>query len=683
MMEKTIPIENKSSKINIRIISIIAFAVLFVVLLSTVGGTGFVDAALFAIAQVVFVLLPGMAVVLFIKPELEKISFYAASYLTGIGIVIAEYYLFYAIGLGEFLLAIMCAISALSVVGVIWKRKAVPKKQECEKDSWGIFACIAAVLILVLVFTIAPVNVPGADGTYANYYQDMLWNTGNIAQISHSFPITDIHISGFSFIYHYFTYVFMGVFHNVLGISAFVLNFKLLAAVQVVVLFFGTYLFATQIAKSTWLRIVLSAAMVFGSTVVMDHMLFYAYATPFAIGFMMAAAYFFVRYIKKIETAKILDADFILFIIMLVITCGSKGLFAAVVMAGAGIAMLFMLFKKKNAKVILLHGVLTLLIGGAVLIYLTFGLGTINGFSLAFATPMQETAPSYYIAAQDALAGTLGSAGVKLIVYPLYIFANHLIIAVALIWLLVNMIKFRKEGVRLEIFLFFAVLFGFVCASVIYQPGLSNMLFMTGAFPFAVCGVVRCARRTYKGADYQKITVALLASIVLAIGVGTAVQAEMGNANTAMGYRASADAGLAREDKISVAEYEGMLWLKENTEADTVFATDRHYYAHIEDIAYARFYYYTAFSERASYIEGFNYISTREQDFLEKVYNRVEIINRALENDAAAIETLIKDGVDYIVVTKFMRPGFVLDARLGQNVFENEDIAIYELEGVG
>jgi hypothetical protein len=126
-------------------------------------------------------------------------------------------------------------------------------------------------------------------------------------------------------------------------------------------------------------------------------------------------------------------------------------------------------------------------------------------------------------------------------------------------------------------------------------------------------------------------------------------------------------------------EYEGMVWLRDNTDKNAVFAADRFYNADTSDILNARYYNYTAFSERQCYLEGYEYIYTYDENFLSVVNGRIAVLNGVYSNDPDSLRRLIGEGVNYLVCSRRIHPDFVLDRSFGTSVFENEGMTIYRL----
>ena len=214
-----------------------AAVVVFIALADVWGHVRVADQLLFLASQIVYVLLPGFALLTIIKPEADLVRALIVSYLIGMGVVIGEYFLFYALGLQDYMLLCMSAVSALSVFALWRKRELVSQVRLDTSSALAYGALLMAFLFAVLAFTISKYNTPDVvefDRVYL--YQDMGWNVGNVTGIESGFPIMDIHVDGFTFGYHYFSNVFAAVFKNILGLSAYTIFMKLIAIVQVVVM---------------------------------------------------------------------------------------------------------------------------------------------------------------------------------------------------------------------------------------------------------------------------------------------------------------------------------------------------------------------------------------------------------------------------------------------------------------
>ncbi len=686
-----------SAKIQMAILPIccIVLGALGLFLANTLGGVEINQMLLFMLAQFAFVLVPGMALALYINPPKEQAALFILSYLLGIAIVVAEYFLFYAIGLKEQLWIGMAVVSVLSVY-LIYRKKSTVKKLYIGKNTHPAgFALLAALLMVALLTAVSNYNIPGV-GQRTFIYQDLAWNTGNVASIAQAFPVKDIHIEGFSFGYHFFASVFLAVFQNILGLSAYVLNIKFFAIVQVFVLSGGLYLLFSGLFKNKWLAAGAAMAALLCSSLVMEHFMWYAYATPMGLGFALVATHYFLRYMRVMDTAKVWNRDFILFLILLAMAAGIKSLMAAGVIAGAGIVIIAQLFRRKNVKHLLAAGVLTLAVFVGLYVVMVYGTHAFNGLQRTFAatmyaeTPLQ---PAYYTALREALP-MMPVTAVKLMAYPLFMLLNYPVVAISLVLLLVAMIRSRKhraDGLDwpygsgiVKLFLFSAVFISMLAMSVVSQPGESQVLFLEGSVPLAAFTLFYLAAEARKSKDLWgkagRIVLYGVVAMALVWNIGITAKTLYTNSKGQPSWNNSQELLAGQPyNTISREEYDGMMWLKHNTPEDAVFASDRQYYVPNPVLSEARYYYYTAFSERQCYLEGYNYVSTHEANFKQIIEERLALLDAVYQNDAAAVNKLVQDGVQYLVISTLWHPEFILNETFGKVVFENSDITIYKL----
>ena len=119
------------------------------------------------------------------------------------------------------------------------------------------------------------------------------------------------------------------------------------------------------------------------------------------------------------------------------------------------------------------------------------------------------------------------------------------------------------------------------------------------------------------------------------------------------------------------ADYEALVWARDNTESDSLFLTDRSVLCDLDN-----YMYYGTFSERQMYLEGDRYFYgtyTKERE------RRREIITSLYNNDIEAFDASVTDGVDYIIQTKWITPEY--DGYGCTRVFETDTITIWKING--
>ncbi len=666
----------------------VAFAAAYLMIVCYFGVVNPSSIAAYFLGQIAFTLIPGMALGAALSVSGEKVKFLILSYFLGIFINIVFYVVFYLLRLQDFLLYGMTAASALSVFLLIKKRGWLKSLPTNNAGGAALSIVTAVCLYMLLSYTIFNNFAPDATPNTL-YYHDMLWNTGNITALYLGFPPQDIHNLGLSFNYNYLYTMFLAVYKNLFGLSSFDLNFKLFAVTQMLLFTSSVYLLFQKFIKNmAWVAAAIMLVL-FADGILFAHILWAAFSTTFGLVFCALTVYCFFEYAKNMETAKLGDKNFWLMFLFYGMALFAKSTFALVPLAGMGAVLLLQLFHKKNVRVTLLHG--SILIVFAVLAYLFVSGYSFNNLSRLLAAPMLDANPSYYQWAMQNWGGTLSPTLIKLLCYPVYLATQYTTVTASFFILLAVIVKWRKDDIKNELFLLASIVFGVVLASVFTQPGGSNILFIMICQPLALLAIAMVFAKYFAQKNARPALRRVLCVAVCAlVGLQTIFTIQGIMADITANGRIKQYPPLAYTDhpvvkdtsdanSISYWEYLGMLWLRNNTPGDAVIAGDRIYYTPSEVMMDARYYYYTAFSERQFYLEGYQYTNTSQKNFEEIIQDKLEILRRVYQNDPDAIAALKQAGVTYLVRTDFIHSAFQLDPQYGRIVFANQAVTIYQL----
>lgn len=136
-------------------------------------------------------------------------------------------------------------------------------------------------------------------------------------------------------------------------------------------------------------------------------------------------------------------------------------------------------------------------------------------------------------------------------------------------------------------------------------------------------------------------------------------------------------------ESLTKAEYEGMIWLRENTPKNTLVAIDRFFTSEptsnepLDSIDKALYYYYVAYSERHMFLSGYAY-SIRTVEMTEWLENQLDIQERLYDSDTENRVELMRDnGISYLVVSRFVSDDLRFQDNNLVEVFHNQDITIY------
>ena len=210
------------------------------------------------------------------------------------------------------------------------------------------------------------------------------------------------------------------------------------------------------------------------------------------------------------------------------------------------------------------------------------------------------------------------------------------------------------------------------------QEGLSQMYFLFVAILFVLKYCFHAARRL-QGRIVGRViaaacvrwlllgTRALLNQVRFAIADNTERRSEW-----------MAEGDRSNPGYLTAGELEAMEWIRDHTPKDSVLAVDRQSLRSggVTSEDDCRFFYYSAFSERSVYLEGFSY-SDADSGLIEE---RLAVNNRIYKATGSDFREAVREaGVDYIVVTKRLAEAAGGLEGAVKPVFSNEDIEIYEV----
>lgn len=690
-MESVLKEKKGSSKLS-RIIKIafIAFMAVYFAVVIYFGNTPWLDAVSYAVSQILFVFSMGFALALVIKPNVaDRLEFVIVSCFLGVLANVVVYMIAYGLGLNDYLQIFMFAFCILSIFVIYKKKKHYYSLKTQEKGAAALCISIAVMLIIILFQTILS-NFKPDFSNITTYYQDQLFNVGNVSALVHDFPADDIRNAGMGFSYHYLYNMFLAIYGNIFEITSFDLIFKLFPITQLMLFAGSSYLLFTRFIKNRMLCVLASFLILLADRYFFFHAMWAAFGTTFGFALAALSLYFFLGYIKRMDEAKIWDKDFILSMVFLAATSFAKAPYAFILLAGYGLMILWRLIKSKNKKALFIHGVIAIIAIAVSVVTLLMGVKGYNSLTIGFGTFMTALSPSYYVLAMQNLGGVLSPAMIKLMTYPVFLAINYTFAVMGFFSLLFVIIKYRKEKLMTEKLLFILIILGLIVGSVTQQPGSSNMFFMMAVVPYGLMGIILTFKRVFADENVKKkaaktwlviIIVLSAISLVNQINLIRIQSYQVVKPYPVLGYT---EEPLLNHDSsvncITAEEYEGMMYLRENTEKTDIIAGDRYFYSPDQSDYYARYFYYTAFSERQFYLEGYNYVNTKQEDFMDIINDKKDLLAKVYSGDTDAVKELKEQGVTYIVKSEFTSPAFFLDNELGEIVFGNNDIVIYKLK---
>lgn len=707
--------KNKFNKVGVAI-NFINLLVILGTLFIASNNFGFsgIEAFKVILFTVVLVCLPGKFLCRKIKINLG--SRYVNSILyffIGLGILFIQYYIFGIIKLPKLIFIVTGIISVVEVLYIV----TMDKPKINIKSIFNIKNSILISLVTI-VFVYSMVKL---QFTYPNSqllskistYQDMLWHFGNVETLAGAFPAMDPRVSGITFKYHYFVDLFYAICMRGTGVSA---EAQIMSVAPIIISYItvgGLYALAKELIISKRKQIIFILIALFSNmcntffvtgtksveSLYTNHILNNVNSIAYALSATMIFSVIVIRFIKLKKYSKEKLMGFCICAIILIFVCtGLKGPFAAVMVVGlVAVSIISLIVKSKYSKIIAVFTsavaipftiIYMLLLsnpagGGGVelTIYDTVG-RSIFGNIIRGGGPNREVLFSLLsIPAEFILV--LGGFSI-----PFLIYVVEYLIGISK--------KDKTEIVKNDLIIIFLITTSIVGCGAFFllsQSGLSQIYFMFVIIPFIqiiafkwmddklkIRSNLEESNKKSVGSIIYKCIVVF--SILFIIGglINSTVDFIKGFKSTVYETKINEDKNIKPGGYyINKNEYESMLWMKENTSEDSIFISDRQSIGEgipKEDFLQNRFFYFSAYSGRKAFLEGYSYSSISEEMLSEKL----DVLSKIYDNDYNEKYDLAKNnGIDYIVVSELINPNFKIDDDRINVVYSNEDIKIYKI----
>lgn len=233
-----------------------------------------------------------------------------------------------------------------------------------------------------------------------------------------------------------------------------------------------------------------------------------------------------------------------------------------------------------------------------------------------------------------------------------------------------------------RVVIYAACLVGFACMMITNFAGHSQVY-----FGFVSCGMVPIIAFWYFEENCGKESAGYIKKVFAICICCTTLTTclyicEAGAA--AKGVYQSRNENVNKYKNVTPAEYEGLLWLRDNTDKNAIIASDRYYSSKKEEYdlgsrASNTHFMYAVYSGRRQYLEGAGF--SFEKDDIEELREMIKTNNKffdVTDNDRGELAREL--GIDYVMVSKrFENPG---DLRSDdyEECYSNEDVTIYRVK---
>ena len=640
-----------------------------------------------ALMQLFGILIPGLALFsLLYKKEQTLLGSLFISYLLGYASNIISYFLLVPFGLKNFTPWFVAVLAAISIIVIFGQRKDIARIRD-KKDFIYWFGFGACLLINIVVYSGVNVSPTITQSTWIP--TDLLFWIENSAALAGGFPVTNPRVFiDETLFYHHFSSIQIAFSNLATGIDCFTLSVPLYAFVKSFVLYGALYAFISGLTQNHWLRLFGFFVFLFGSAledVSVTTYICHIWTHPFGFDIGFAFGLFFLHcfYHQAAQTQFDLRT-FVLSLIAVGICTGAKTPTAVVVIAAAGIVCFCWLFLKKF-KLAFGYGIGILSVFILIAVFcvglgISSGESKMGGFSL-WATLRDDT--PFLNQVYGLFSGFVPEI-VKLVVLFLVYFLCAGPLTFGLFFVCAPFVAAEKNlRTAQNVGLLFAALLGMCLGIFNIQPGHSQMYFtLSSVIPCVTVGIRCLDQQRIDWSKGKTIAVSLILSICLLFqitcglfqswtyfGKGLLPSVNHGIVNLFNQDNAQQD---FRIEGLQASDLEALAWVRDNTPKDSLVLTDRSVISNQPG-----YMFYGAFSERQMYLEGDIY--SRETYVPER--NRLrQIIWGVYQNSSDCLQTAIDDGVDYIIQTIWLTPGFYADQDKLELVFSSETINVYAVK---
>lgn len=709
---------NKVTKTNLiaHIAAAIA-AVLMAAIGISVYGADVSALCLFVIFMLVYVMVPGYAIIKLLGIDTPHLStVLALSLYSGWGLNVLLYFI------ADMLHADVLLAAAGPLITLAWLVYSYTTKRKGMLKPAGFSAgerlaqvpvsfCIFFLIVLLYALLSTQYQYMAPDlSTSIIMNADKAYHMGLIDSLSHDYPLQSPWIQGRYISYHIFTEVLYAIPVKFLGMEA---DFLLLscgpylttfAICTTMYSFFaeltrkperaGIYCLLVMLANPYVARNIYKS-IAFTFIITNDNTS--GYGVVAAMGFIILLKYWFKAYDKRGE--RIPAAMTVLLTAFLMLVSGIKGPMGIVLIA-AFWGTLFLGWILRSCRFNLIVPALTMSAGFAV-VYMTIlgakGRGTATGGNSLISFG-DITNVSFW---KEPVTEWLKAASVP---YParliillalfmlFYLTAYLLPFIIGYLRELYVVLAKKKPYVFHEVIVYASFLVGFIAMFFLRYSGHSQIYFgllslffaplisywyLEDAFQRYSSGLMTGARAgLFKVMLGISAVILVFSSIMLAVTFDNMVPAAVKHADRSREYE--------MYTSMSNAEWQAMEWIEDNTPTDALLATDRYYSVPLNKYAVDnrwanRFFLYAAYSNRFCYIAGSGYnLGTTEWPIrLEMIKKNRELYDPANE---ARGDTARELGVDYVVVSKRFTDVPSLQGCGYDLCYKNTDIEIYEVK---
>lgn len=559
---------------------------------------------------------------------------------------------------------------------------------------WGLaIVCIIALIYLCIGFFPGhplPETVESVD-----YYKDLVWGMGVAAEAKNHWPITDPHVVNHPIPYYYFMFFHMAAVSKTTGLSLPLLQFRLYHIFVLLLLAIQLYVLGTVIGKNRRIglltvTIILLVGEIDPFPKLQYPFLYWFFTDLYLANNFLHVLVIFIPLIILIQScinSSTVDLSYKgnwILIALLMIGCGgTRGQTLPIIGGGLVLYLIWDWWSQRRVNLSVLFGITltaTIFVSLCLLMYRDIGRAAfIRPLSFILEFPLVKWLSPH-------LPNDIHIKPLFFIFAVIIWFVGFMNIrVVGLAWVL-KTIKANfsnAEAWLMSLFLMSLALFsGLKMAS-----GTSQWYyFYIGYIP--ACALAAKGLYTYFKHKYRSgflphpfITISLIAILLLSI-----IDTPIDYATNICLWLKGKTAYSQTNRNLTSGLLEGMIWVRDHTDTNAVLAVNNHYRKASED---ARYFYYSAFTERRVFLEGWVYTYKAfligyhqvKDGKLHPFPERLDLNQRVfMGGDHDAVRIMAQQySVTHLFVDKVHGDPLPDLGKIVRLVFSNQDADIYEI----
>lgn len=663
-----------------------------------------VSLCVFSLFLLFYVILPGLMIIRLLCLELKHRSTeLATGFFVGWALVIVEYFITEIVSTNIILYVLGPILSVIYIIQCVRDKSFQIQRIRFEKIPTAFFVFAALVLLYSLLNTQYDYIAP-AISEYTYLGSDKAYHIGIINSLVEGYPAENPWVYERTLSYHLFTEMLYSVPVRLFGLSSDMVMLACAPYMIGIVFSVSLYSFFVELVSNKQ-RAGLYCLATLGSNMFMikgfasSYAFVHVFSNVNSFCFGICALFVVIPMLRCLNPAtdnkkvsiKGCWRELLIVVVLIMLATGIKGPVSAVFIAGLwGTLLLGLILRKTSFKVACPVVVLTIVF--AIVYFGLIGTGAGESSSGESLFSLGEVAEIGFFKSE--LVASLKVMGIPELVRKILLLAVFMLfyLTAFLIPFVVGFIRelilvFRGEKqYKIERVTIYASSFvGIIAMLILNYNGHSQVYFgFVTTFLVPVIAFWLFEDLSISKSIWTRLLRAVFA-IALAVTSLTMVMYYSQQISSSVRYYNDPSVLASKTyNNITCEEYEGMNWIKNNTERDALIISDRYYsvdpnvYDYMNRWCNTHF-LYAAYSQRKQYLEGSGF-SLGDADFW--LRKRMIDTNNSMYdvNNSDRGKVARKLGADYLVVSKrFNNPGN-LENRDYKLCFTNEQIDIYEIK---